>query len=257
MTDVTKNVYMEIDELSAPKPEFALVFHSSSLPVNSEISMGNVRNTHSFATKHDIISQEDNLMMGAGKPMTTEGFEEILKNILSLGSLVNEVMPENIISMSNTQITWVEKAKERKMTFRLGGKTVTYLVPYPNLIMKASSTGKLDIASYKTRGRVTEKTILYHAPLMNIYKTGNVCIGNSSLPNNISIKDIPEWADLIFNTAYSHVNQSKTLSISGSKEVGNKEHLKFWRELSKSKVTKFPNSALVPMGMKVGEFLNA
>jgi PRTRC genetic system protein B len=144
------------------------------------------------------------------------------------------------------------------MLFNITGLPMKKIdVPWPRLLMVANRNGKLAVAALKTNGRVSAKTKLYHAPLMNVYANGNVCTGSATLPNECGIDQIKVWESVMFDSAFSHVNNPSTLFLAGdkSKAVDNNAHYRFWLSLSKKKVDKFPNERLNLLRCSVEGFI--
>ncbi|MCX7096348.1 MAG: hypothetical protein NTV43_00400 [Methylococcales bacterium] len=105
------------------------------------------------------------------------------------------------------------------------------------LLLVANRHGKLAIAALKTNGRASAKTTLYQAPLMNVYASGNVCTGSAALPDECGIDQIGAWESVMFDSAFSHVNNPTTLA------------------LAKRKADKFPNETLNPLRQGIEDFI--
>jgi hypothetical protein len=66
------------------------------------------------------------------------------------------------------------------------------------------------------------------------------------------------WESVLFDSAFSHVNNTSTLNLDRDSNTGvsSKDHFKYWLALSRKKANIFPNDRLVPMRMNIGDFLS-
>lgn len=212
-----------------------------------------------LASMHDFVTNEqEESIIGAGRLMSKEDVEAVLRSMLEMGKRKVSLLPPNVVSISETHIAWTVPAQVRPMLFNITGIPMKKIdVPWPRLLMVANRNGKLAVAALKTNGRVSAKTRLYQAPLMNVYANGNVCTGSATLPDECGIDQLRAWEAVMFDSAFSHVNNPSTLSLAGDKDkaVNNKAHYRFWLSLSKKKVGKFPNEHLNPLRYGVENFI--
>ncbi|MBS3955348.1 MAG: PRTRC system protein B [Methylomicrobium sp.] len=212
-----------------------------------------------LASMHDFVTNEQGeSVIGAGRLMSKEDVESVLRSMLEMGKRKISLLPPNVVSISESHLAWTVPAQVRPMLFNMTGMPMkTIDVPWPRLLMVANRNGKLAVAALKTNGRVGAKTKLYHAPLMNVYANGNVCTGSATLPNECGIDQIKAWESVMFDSAFSHVNNPSTLFLAGykSKAVDNNAHYRFWLSLSKKKVDKFPNERLNLLRCSVEGFI--
>lgn len=212
-----------------------------------------------LASMHDfVVNEKGESVIGAGRLMSKEDVESVLRSMLEMGKRKVSLLPPNVVSLSETHIAWTVPAQVRTMLFNITGMPMKKIdVPWPRLLMVANRNGKLAVAALKTNGRVGAKTKLYQAPLMNVYTNGNVCTGSATLPDECGIDQIKAWESVMFDSAFSHVNNPSTLFLDGDKEkaVDNKAHYRFWLSLSKKKVAKFPAEHLNPLRCGVEGFI--
>jgi PRTRC genetic system protein B len=128
-------------------------------------------------------------------------------------------------------------------------------VPWPRLLIVTNTNGKMAVAALKGNRRPTARTKLYHAPLMNVSSNGAVCTGSASVPLECGVEDIASWESVMFDTAFSHVNNPATFRLDRKKEITTKLNLRFWQSLSKQKVESFPNDRLLPMRNSLENFI--
>lgn len=212
-----------------------------------------------LASMHDFVTNEQGeSVIGAGRLMSKEDVESVLRSMLDMGQRKVSLLPPNVMSISETHIAWTVPAQVRPMLFNITGMPMKKIdVPWPRLLMVANRKGKLAVAALKTNGRVSAKTKLYQAPLMNVYANGNVCTGSATLPDECGIDQIRAWESVMFDSAFSHVNNPSTLFLDGDKEkaVDNKAHYRFWLSLAKKRIEKFPTEHLNPLRCGVESFI--
>lgn len=237
---------------SAPElmPRHALLFYTSHMP-NAYSSSGTL-----VATSHPLTQSNHAPapIIGAGHLLTESDTREVLQSMLDIVPAFTGFIPHDVLSQSSQHLAWTVKGSVRPMYFKLRGstKTVTLNVPMPTLLFVAHAKG-LSIAALSSTRRPSETTRLFHAPLMNIYSDGRVCLGSAKMPDNISIESRPAIENTIFKTNYAHTNHHNTLNL--SKKTSGKQHMAFWRKLHKSKATVFPKAALKPLGVSVASFI--
>lgn len=114
-------------------------------------------------------------------------------------------------------------------------------IPMPGLIFVCRAGHPPQVVAAKRRP-ASMKTLVYHAPLFNVYQNGTTCPGTHRYPHKL--EEIPRSFFLSFFTvAAQHGGRSKKYPH---------DLLKLWEELDGQ--TKYPMDDLVPMG-KLGEVL--
>jgi len=209
-----------------------------------------------FLTLHEVSMTKTGPEIGAGSVMTRNSAHDFANFIINKEDKHSELLPPTVLAATHSLMVWYRETEVRRMWFKVGRKKVSYRVPWPRMIFIATSNG-LSVYAIKGRGRPHEDTLLYHAPLMNIYDNGSVCLGNASMPTDFSITSISDMESIIYDTLFSHTNHDFTLKLNGSEEIGNTEHIRFWRELHKHKSDRFPNKVLRRTGYTLGEMIES
>ena len=227
-------------------PTGALVFHAQHATVR-----------HGAITYHPIDSGADGSSILPGRPMTAADARGLLQALL--GDRTGELhwLPERLLAMGDESLAWFVPGRVRPMLFRgEKNRTIRLEVPWPTLVF-AATDGAIRLAAIKSRGRPTHRTPLYHAPLWNVSRDGQVCLGSATVPHLEGAAVIPDYESAIFDTLFSHANFRGNLryrqNADGSTE--DRHHIAFWRELAETKPSRFPHEMLVPMGLRLGRFL--
>jgi hypothetical protein len=97
---------------------------------------------------------------------------------------------------------WTVPAMKRRAYF--DGKPNRF-VHYPNMLFVADGT---DLSLFCYKGKLTDKTEIYSAPLWNVDHKGLLCLGNVKLNNVKKASTYAEllqaWEDVLFLSRYSH-----------------------------------------------------
>jgi PRTRC genetic system protein B len=235
-------------------PKCAILFHQAKgFSDNSYGGQDFVASLHDFF----VDDQKHEPIIGAGRLMSKEDVEAVLRSLLQMRQSKVSLMPSNIVSLSDNHIAWTVPEKIRPMLFNIIGMPMQKMtVPWPRLLMVANRNGKLAVAAVKGRNRLSAKTRLFHAPLMNVSNNGAVCTGSATVPIECGVEDLKQWESVMFDTAFSHVNNQSTLHLGRkNKEVDTKVHYRFWQTLSKKGVVAFPTGQLVSMSRSLEEFI--
>jgi PRTRC genetic system protein B len=230
-------------------PIKAFIFHSFSNGHESHSS-----NSELIVTAHPLTQNETGApVIGAGGLLSEDEIRSLLESLLDKMPEYNGFIPPNVLSISSRHVAWTVRAKVRPMYFKPVGKekAIRFNVVWPTLLFVAGKKG-LAVAALKSNRRPIQNTRLFHAPLMNIYDDGRVCLGSSTMPQEITLETLDAVEKCIFDTNFSHTNHPNTL-----KEISDKKHLSFWRKLHREKTPMFPVDALNPLNTTVNEFIAA
>lgn len=197
-------------------------------------------------------------MIGPGKPLCARDRERLVALLQS--DATNPVdqgfVPGNRLYQSRALTVWHVPGTTRKMFLRRHGAGVTHLtVRWPHLVF-AVLRGALYLAAVAGSRRPAPDTRLYHAPLMNLYDSGLVCLGNAETgERNFSAEDTATWEAAIFDTAFSHVNHGRTFRPEADeREIDNEAHVRRWRKLARE--GRAPRAGdMAPMGRTLREWI--
>lgn len=233
-------------------PECAILLHRGREIDGASYGADYLASFHQFFV--DGKTQEP--VIGAGQLMTKEDLESIFRSLLQMRNRKATLLPNNVVSISDSHIAWTVPARVRPMLFNIQGVKMRKInVPWPRLLIVTNTNGKMAVAALKGNRRPTARTKLYHAPLMNVSSNGAVCTGSASVPLECGVEDMASWESVMFDTAFSHVNNPATFRLDGKKEITTKMNLHFWQSLSKRKAELFPNDRLLPMRDSLENFI--
>lgn len=208
----------------------------------------------SVITRHDFEDGPSGPVLGAGRLVSADDVDALLVGLRSgRDSTRSPFIPADVVGLSASFAAWFVPSAVRPMWFRTDRKTFSVNARWPHLVIACAPGGVYVCAvrSPVTRG---QDVAVYHAPLMNIYNDGGVCMpGGTTVVGGLDGRELAE--QVVFATNFSHVNHPHTLRMDGKKkDVDTAKHLAFWRARSTRKDA-FPSDALVPMRMKLSRWL--
>lgn len=187
-----------------------------------------------FATNHQLDLINGRPQLGVGKLLRESDLTSLLSIMKSKVEQAS-LLPECVLGHSSRHLSWYVKGEKRTMWFieSLGVKNNRFEVQWPNLIFTVLDNN-LHVCTYAGSKRPNASTKLYHAPLMNIYDSTRVCRGNATTPEAMDLESIPDWESVIFDTRFSHINETLPLNTSEDKINGDAAYLEYFTHLSKT-----------------------
>ena len=183
------------------------------LPVKSIIIYKS--DSETYAEIHNINSEGD---FEAGRPFRSEeikAFDIIVDGEKTLNE--KKCFPyRNILGFEsdvmNDKIAWIYPTCKIELHFSdsvNGVQTGHYYIPYLVFISDGKSVSiyaikKKDILNLK------ENTPLYHAPFMNVYVKGNVCMGSAKIKKYKNVNEmIQSVENAFFQSTFTHTNHNE------------------------------------------------
>jgi PRTRC genetic system protein B len=206
----------------------------------------------SFVTSHEVkLSDQGAPSLNPGRPVTMDEIVDMIEEVR--GSLPIEFLPDNVLVRTQESTVWWVPATVRPMFYahkgspelaELSGKNY----PQPPLVFRATARS-LDIMALAKNERPTLKSQLFLAPYWNLYGNGNVCLGSTALPKDVSIASLPLWEKAFYQSKFTHANVQTKLTKHEGGFVG------LWKSLAGKK--KFPTETLVPMKKTLADFIGS
>lgn len=208
-------------------------------------------------TDHQVYSTPTGPVIGAGQLISSDsllGLADDLRASTARQKKGLQLFDARLLGAGSNYAIWRIPGRLAPMWFRTGEKIEERRVPWPNLVAVATG-GRLYLAATRSGNRPGPNTRLYHAPLMNVWATTQLCTGSAPEPGGCSAGHVGEWEHLLRESAFSHVNHPHTLAI--GKEVSTYAHLRFWRGLARDGERRFPKDALVPLDQTLSQWLES
>ncbi|UZJ63975.1 PRTRC system protein B [Sphingobacterium sp. KU25419] len=199
MKDITSNY------TNLYRPKSALVFYEA------QGTKGEV-----FYVEH--FDMDNNGMPINAHPLTTREANRLAKALTTAREKdepflnVAGILPPNILHVDpkKGEAIWYTKAMQRELFFTELLGLANGRANVPPMLWKATRQ-HLYIFALRSNRRPKTNTKLYHAPFLNVYENGNVCMGNVEIAikkaNSINVFTA-SWEQDFFNSYFSHLMQS-------------------------------------------------
>jgi PRTRC genetic system protein B len=182
------------------------------------------------------------------KKATFEAFQEYFtdrrlvdsKERIMTGSPLNYLHID--MRFEKQQFVWYCPPAKRKLFFSKDTKVKEGDMWCPGLIFYATKADDLRVWAVKD-SEVTNETKLYNAPFLNVYSSGDICLGDASRNKLKTTKSLEEyrteWENIFFLSKFSH-GVGAYPTICASKNI----HALTRKQIANGK--KFPMSELMP-----------
>lgn len=190
-----------------------------------------------FATRHSLNLDAGRPTVGLGEAFTHSDLVSLLK--LMEGKDLNEqaLLPNTLLGISGRHLIWFVPSKMQRMWFtgNLNVPNDYYEMLWPNLIFLVVDN-RLSVCACAGNQRPDNQTKLFHAPLMNVYDSTAVCVGNAMVPSAADIDSMLAWEKIIYDTRFTHINDTLPLrNNSKTKKDKNAIYLDWVKTKSESK----------------------
>lgn len=208
-----------------------------------------------FATVHDVrVSDQGKPTILAGKPLTHATSRRILAS-LSRNAAGGSFLPECVLMTGGNDIIWHEPPQMRHLGFKQSTQfparspgTLAGTVPTPGVIFHVSES-EWRVFAYTAKGRPVPETPLFHAPTLNTYEDGAICVGTVKTPGSTAAECIRAWSDAFWRSNFTHANYDEVVKYGG-------DAAQLWRDAMEGKFGgRFPNRVLRPHDFTVGEYI--
>lgn len=199
-----------------------------------------------FVSIHDIGERDGAAVVLPGVPATRQALRSAMQSLMA-EKFVPEILPAHVLSKGHDHLVWYRLPCKRKVWFKcdkLGGE-VSAEVPHPGIVFIAIDD-ELHLFAYKGKDRPDASTQLFMAPYFNVWSPGKVCIGNCDHPKGDAALDAGAWESMFYNSWFTHPNVQKLVKA-------RKGAYAFWKELLDGKHEKFPQAALLPLDVTLGD----
>lgn len=179
--------------------------------------------------------------LGAGRAMSLLDKESLVALLLNEEGK-GEFLDESILVSSRSTLCWYRKPSIAEIPFH--GARVKSVIP--GLIFIAVAGARLRCFAYKGKGRPSATTELYYAPFGNVYKQGDFCTGNASVPTTITKSNIPAWEGFVLDATNTH--SGAVNPVIGVDDI--QQLQSFYEALAASGAKAFPNRSLRPFNIR-------
>lgn len=173
-----------------------------------------------YCESHRVDTSSGVAKLLEGRPATKDQFDTLRDLLVKQEKrkqermLLSGVMPAQIVyadlNIKSRVVIWTVPAQEREIKFDSSVKLKGGKMFLPPLLFMTHGKDDLSMYALKINDKetVTNKTILYHAPLLNVHEDANVCLGDASTKTAEAADSWHEyvraWENVIFDSRFSH-----------------------------------------------------
>lgn len=207
MIDVNK---FEVPEKPSDvtEPELGLIVHSAP-------------SGKTFVTRH----QFNNGQLGRGlvikldtviNKLTTIKHASMFRNARANEQTV-DLLPEHVLINNDSTLAWHKPSRKAPMWFSTHIGIKRFDVYWPSIVYLVNKhTRQLNLCATSTKSRPTLSSRVYKAPIWNLGDCGAFCLGNATLPKDISIANIPAMEACVEDSQFTHRNGNVLLKQGSS-----------------------------------------
>jgi PRTRC genetic system protein B len=207
--------------------------------------------SEAFVTRHQAVVDAKGVpSLNAGELLPKDFLSSLVREMT--GKVPVELLPQNVLIRTADQIVWHVAPQQRPMFYlkdrspeleALSGK----IFPQPALLFRVNH-GALSIRALHDNERPTLTTPLFRAPYWNVNDGGEVCLGSTKVPEDLSIDTLARWEASFFESEFSHQNGQQKLTKHPAGFMG------LWKALAGKKT--FPAQYLAKSGETLAQFLD-
>lgn len=212
----------------------------------------------SFATAHNIAFDKNGApVLLEGHPLTMETLNA-LTDALAKGAesrrSFSGFLPENVLAVGAGAIVWWLPAEDRNVSFTCSDKLIGIAngkTPHPSLVFGVNNAGEWFVFALKGNCRPSPDTNLWQAPYFNVWDSGKICQGTTSVPAGATTEQIAGWNKAFFASNFSHPNvheAGKLVQYKGGS-------YQFWRDMLDGSFRRFPLRVLVETEYTLDDFI--
>jgi PRTRC genetic system protein B len=221
---------------------------STGLYLHSAILLyGRNGETH-YGAHHAVRLSQQGPVIGPGTSLSGDLLREAVKQ-LATGAVSDCFLDANVLAASDGFLAWWRAPQKTLVWFDSANlfdfygdearkRAFSTTLPIPGLVFVVDH-GEFFVYAVEGEQRPTRDSILYHAPLMNVWESGEICTGNVKLPKEASSHRIKDWERAFFGSKSTHFNPRENLNYPG-------DYLGLTRDLIEGNIATTPQGVLKP-----------
>lgn len=218
--------------------------------LSSAILIYEVHDRPVFASAHAVATDAKGApVIRSGKAITVQALQELARNLATTHgvTLFNWTSENTVLTGPGVHVWWTPACK-RWMHFEASNLSMHMPAMQPPLLW-AIAERALYVFGLRLNQRPQKDTVLCHAPYMNVFRNGAVCLGNMPVPQEPSPV---AWEDAFYAANFTHPNDAASRQLTTYKGG----LTKLWRDLMSPKRQRdFPLNTLVDAGITLEDFI--
>lgn len=188
-----------------------------------------------YASLHEVTMRHGRPVIEAGASITRESLVSSLQSLHGTSPL--NLLDSHILAFNGITLVFWVPPQRRKVWFEcddpMGARSG--VTPHPGLIFVAND--KLHVYAVKGARRPRADTEIFCGPYLNVYKEGDICMGNVRLPK-AEPSQAPSITDAFFQSVFTHTNNARLVDYEGG-------IFSLWTDLLDGRYSQFPEAALL------------
>ena len=202
-----------------------------------------------YVSRHRVtLNRSKTPVIGAGVALQTAALKDALRELSRVQGQSEIVWADDFTVAAGPSLNvWWSAAQSRWMHFNTPGLVQSLPAKNPPLVWLANEKG-LMVFALKENQRPGPDTALFHAPLFNVYASGDVCMGTMTVP---ALAEARKWEESFYAATSTHPNPpNRRLTTAKGGNVA------LWKRLMLSKCApEFPVKDLIPVGKTLKEVI--
>lgn len=202
-----------------------------------------------FATVHEVLlaaeGKSEPPTLGPGVCLTRDLLDQMILKMSGI-SRRRGILPPNTLCFDGGRMAWYVPPSKRPIFFKTSRKEFNKqmdgrLVWHPGLVFLAQPKVLTVVATLGDQPPIGTSEV-FRAPYFNLYDLGNMCAGNSRIPDTVQLSERKIWEDAFFETNFTHSNLLRDQRLT----IHPEGHDAMWKEASVRSRKAFDPSWLVP-----------
>lgn len=213
-------------------------------------------NQQALATVHQVDMIQGRPEIMPGRLLRDDDLVRIATSVGSAGaSVATQWIDSTMLGKGPDRMIWWSPPGKRAMFFKTsshnkGSFDGNANCPVPGLVWMAMSGNALYVYAVKGDQRPDQQTVLYQAPLFNVWSRGKICLGSAHLPSEGEKGSQPAWEKVLFGSNFTHPNFTQANRLTKGRSP-----TKFWKDMVANPTDAFPEDVLVKLPLTVGQLL--
>ncbi len=177
--------------------------------------------------RHDIA--DGRLQVG-----TVVAPEDLLELVLSVlegrgGKPKSELLPANVLVNSNDKLVWYQPSRIAPFWHVTNGERCGFKIKWPAMVFAVSKLSKqFRCVALASDERPDANSPVYNLPMPNAYHGGGFCLGNATLPREISLSTMAGIESCVYDAVKTHSNNSQAIK-------GGETPTSYWNRKAKAR----------------------
>lgn len=207
-----------------------------------------------YATVHKVGAVNGRMEIGPGRPVTECDVKALAEGLENQDAMRRvRWVDSSVLAMGPDRLIWWTPPTVKAMFYQRSNTKASFSgsgsCPVPGMVWMVIK-GELFVFAVEGDGRPEPDTKLYQAPFFNVWGSGKVCTGNSTVPTIEQAGNTKAWEQMFFGSYFTHPNiKEKNKLIKGSSPM------RFWKEMVNNPTDTFPKCRLVSTPMVCNDLL--